>query len=569
MGMSTTVFETSSSTSAFGSTEFSFDLWDSIRNRGIEPQFRSEYAEDFEGRHDFLAGARMMGYELVDLDDSEALAELEAMDPPRLALQPQQLQLSDILDSGRRSYVVEMPRRASKSTTIFLKLLGRCIRRRGYLVTFSAQNGVASGRLFDDWVDRLNEVWPEDKSLPPWLRDHVRKPKVSRHVALFGDDLIPDHDDDDLGERPRPFKARVSPSARDITIKATGSKIRVIKTAAGAYRGLAADVSWLDEAQELDAEEGIKIVAAIRPLQDTRRGHPSTIVSGTAGEVRSGLFWSYVNRLRTKDAAMGGMDFCAPEDTPWEIVEDEQTALDLLCSMHPGVGTLTTRQIMTDTYREPEFGRPQWAREYLSLWPETFGVRAIPLDQWASATASRRVPIPQRVAFGMAIKPGGGVACIAAAWRNTKGRAYVEIIEHRPGTAWMMDLAPALTAKYRGSTIAFDDIGEGKATATELNALPQRRPKLRLQTYTETAAGCVQLLRDLERGTLRHFDDVSLNSAVARAAKRETRNDRGVWLWTPAEKGEDITPLDAATRALRNWDQHFAARRTTTGVIAA
>jgi hypothetical protein len=198
------------------------------------------------------------------------------------------------------------------------------------------------------------------------------------------------------------------------------------------------------------------------------------------------------------------------------------------------------------------------------------GVRVIPLDRWADAAASRRPPIPARVAFGMAIKPGGGVAAIAAAWRNSRGIAYVEIIQHRPGTVWMLELGSELTTKYRGATIAYDDIGEGKATATEMAAMPQRKPKLRMQTYTETAAGCVQFLRDLERGTLAHFDDVELNAAVGRAAKRETRgNDRGVWLWTPVEPGGDITCLDAATRALRNWDQHYATRRATQSSIMA
>lgn len=241
--------------------------------------------------------------------------------------------------------------------------------------------------------------------------------------------------------------------------------------------------------------------------------------------------------------------------------------MQLLVAHHPGIGTLTTLVKQRSNWRKME--RPKWAREYGSLWPETFGARAVPADQWADAVAGRRPPKPPKVAFGLAIKPGGGVAAIAAAWRNSRGEAYVEIVEHRSGTAWLPDRCAELTATYRGSTIAYDDIAEGKATATEMLALA-KRPKLRVQTYRETAAGCVQFLRELERGKLRHFDDIGLNAAVARAAKRETRNDTGVWLWTPAEKGEDITCLDAATRALRNWDQHYT-RRTggTTSIMAA
>jgi hypothetical protein len=191
----------------------------------------------------------------------------------------------------------------------------------------------------------------------------------------------------------------------------------------------------------------------------------------------------------------------------------------------------------------------------------------VDLAAWADAVASRRPPIPQRVAFGLAIKPGGGVAAIAAAWRNSRGHAFIEIVEHRSGTLWIPDRGAELTSTYRGSSIAYDDIAEGKATATEIQT-KTKRARMRVQTYRETAAGCVQILRDLDRGTLRHFDDVGLNAAVGRAAKRETKNDSGVWLWTPAEPGGDITCLDAATRALRNWDQHFA-RRSSGGTIMA
>lgn len=559
------VFENSAVPPPGGSTDFSFDLWDATRDRGIAPRWQTELAEDWEGRTDFLVGARAMGYELVDLDDEDELARLEAMTPPRYPIQPQQLLLSDLLDSGKRTYVVEMPRRASKSTTIFCKLLGRCIRRRNYLVTFSAQNGVASGRLFDDWVERLNELHPEDKSIPPWLRHIDRKPKQqARHLALFGDELVPAAEDE---IKPRFYHARVSPSARDITVKATGSKIRVIKTAASAYRGLAADVSWLDEGQELDPEEGVKIIAGIRPLQDTRRGNPATIVSGTAGEARVGIFWSYINRLRSGDPAMGGVDYAAPEDTPWSEIEDEERAMQLIATVHPGIGTLTTVDTMRDTYREPEFGLPQWAREYLSLWPESYGTRAISDELWTANGRETKPPMPTKVAFGVSIKPGGSSAAICAAWRNQRGVAYIEVVAHQSGTAWLPERLQQLTTKYRGSTVAYDNIAEGAATATEAELLTPR-PRLRVQTYRETAAGCVQFMRDLERGTIRHAFQRGLDAAVAAAGRRETRGDNGVWLWTPAEPGADITPLDAATRALRNWDQHHArSGRGTTSYI--
>jgi len=289
---------------------------------------------------------------------------------------------------------------------------------------------------------------------------------------------------------------------------------------------------------------------------DTKPG-AHLIVSGTTGEARVGPFWSYVERLRRGDGDVGGMDFCADPETPWEYIEDEEQAMRLITEVHPGVGTLTTLEKMRKNWRG--MPRPQWAREYLSLWPETFGVRAIDALLWEQCGLKTKPARPERVAFGMSVKPGGATAAIAAAWRNAKGVAYIEVVDHRSGTKWLPQRMQELSKSYRGATVAYDDIGEGKATATECEALSPR-PRLRMQTYRETAAGCVQFMRELERGNLRHAHQIGLDSAVEAAGRRETRGDQGVWLWTPAEHGADITPLDAATRALRNWDQHFARR---------
>ena len=195
----------------------------------------------------------------------------------------------------------------------------------------------------------------------------------------------------------------------------------------------------------------------------------------------------------------------------------------------------------------------------------------MPGEWWAATERGKRPPLPRRVAFGVAIKPGGGVAAIVAAYRDQKKRAVLEVVEHRTGTLWLPKRLQELSRSYPGSTIAFDDIAEGKATATEAARL-RPKPRLRMQTYRETAAGCIQFLRDLERGTLIHFTgQTGLDVAVERAAKRETRNDQGVWLFTPMERGDDITCLDAAVRALRNWDQHYdvKSRSDETGIVAA
>jgi hypothetical protein len=541
-----------------GSTGFSLQRWEEHRDRGITPTFHSGYVEDHQNRLDFLRGAELYGLHL----DPDA-----PLDAPN-TIKPQQLQLVDTLAGDFDIFDVELPRRGSKTTTIFCLLLGRCANRPGYQVGFAAQSGVAGTRRLREWKTRLDRINPpDDQDLPPWMRASASRTRragkaTERRIALFGDDLLPEQAEE--ASTRRGFRILMGETGKGIYFD-NGAQFLVFKPDADAVRGEAADVFWVDEGQEVDPDDGDELLAGVLPLMDTKPG-AHMIISGTAGEVRIGPFWAYLARLRAGDPDVGGIDFAADPSTPWELVETEESAMALLLSVHPGVGTLTTLDKMRKNYRSMPL--PKWVREYLSMWPETFGSTAIPTDLWTAGALEKKLTKPPRIAFGLAVKPGGGVAAIVAAWRGAQGQAYLEVVEHRSGTDWLPKRMQELTKTYRGSTIAYDDIAEGKATAAETLILTPR-PRLQLQTYRETAAGCIQLMRELERGNLRHFDQIGLNAAVAVVAKRETRGDQGVWLWTPSEPGADITCIDAATRALRNWDQHFARSTNRTGVVTA
>lgn len=563
-------------------------IWEKVRALGLDPRAKGKLDSTWELRLEFLTGAEMLGLALVDLTDAAAVAALDELDPPMKPLQPQQLLVADALNAGIRKNAIEMPRRSSKSTSIFALLLGRCVCRKNYKVTFSAQTGTDGRAMLEDWVigeQGIEVFWPELSldTIRPTSGSRNRTAATAAPIGRFTHQPLPGFDlnvdtEEATDEAERTvfrsghpvvqFSARLGNSGTQLRFR-NRSVFLVLKPEAAAYRSKAADFSWLDEAQEHDPEESELLLAGLLPLQDTRPG-AQTCISGTAGQAKVGAFWKWLKMLRAHHSNVGGIDFYAPEDTPWPVIEDLESAMQLLRENHPGVNTLTTIPSMIENWEG--MAKPKWAREYISMWPDVGEDIVIDPAKWDQGALLEFPTIPNRVAFGTDIQPGGAVAAIAAAWRDADGNAYIEIVDHQIGNAWLPPRFQHYTReKYRGSSVAFDKIAEGEATYVETRRI-HPRPKLQIQTWAETAAGCVTFMRELDGGTLFHFaGQVGFNEAVQVAKKREIKgNDRGVWIFTAAP-GDDVTPLLAGVRALRNWDQHYARSNETSqlGVITA
>lgn len=457
--------------------------------------------------------------------DDDALRS-EFLDGMRLlgysTIYPQQLQVADVLQAGEETNAVEEPRRASKTTTILAVLLGRLLNRPRYTVVFSAQSGTKSSELFRQWVTELELAQgfvPRDQ----W-----------------------------------PFKVRLAAGSQGLTFD-NGAQFKVLQTpTAKALRSGAADVVWFDESQEFDVELSAELKAGALPLMDTRDG-AQLILSGTAGEIRAGWFWETLELGRAHEAGVAILEYAAPDGTTQEDLDDE----DLWCRVHPGIGTLTTLEKMRS--RRKAFADPEWSREYMGLWPESAESAVIPSHVWAAAEVNR-LPYPQSVAFGFDVSPNGSSAAIVAAWRDADGTAYVELIAHQSGSTWVRPRVVELATKYR-AVVGFDTFGTNKVVEEEIQR-SRTAAKSRLRPLAKGAAApsCVTFLRDLEAGALKHFGQDGLTAATAFATKRVWA-DGTSWAWGRKASGGDITPLVAATMALRAYDQN-ASRPRLKAIVA-
>ncbi len=487
--------------------------WDQIKASGISPLHESSAAGAERFREEFIRGALMLG--------------LDSLKKP---LHPQQLRIADVLNACdsfglplNSTTAIEIPRRASKTTSIFAVLLGRCLCRPGYQVGFSAQTGIKTrDRFMKDIVNVCNMLWKD-----------------------------PDR---------RPFRFYMSRGAEQMIFE-NGSVFSCLPPQGESYRGDAYDAVFLDESQEYGVELTADLDGAIQPTFDTRP-EAQLITGGTTGKQRLGMLFDKLELGREGKA--GILEYAVPDTiTADDLMTDSQKdwgkVEPLIRIAHPGIDTLTTIERMAENFETLPL--PQFMREYLGIWPEDYSQGAIDTIAWR-ACAIDFIDKPAHFVIAFDVEPSGQSAAIVAAWRDSE-HSYVELLDHRPGVEWLGAELMRLALKYR-VMIGHDTIG---AAMVEAEALTRRRPRPRLRPigYKDVGPATASIAKDITERRLRHFDQGGLNDAVTKVAKRPLGD--GSFGWKRRGATGDITPLIAATIAFRVLDNN--PRSSSNRIITA
>jgi len=471
------------------------------RDQGTKALHISTFENSEEWAHEFLAGCAVMGF--TPTHQQWKIAD---------ALNAHDLQTQKPINT---TMAICVPRRAGKTTVLLAIALGRCIARPRYSVLFTAQSGTKASARFLQMARDLERINPN--------------------------------------EYERGFRIMRGAGNQNVSFT-NGSLFQVLPPKPESFRGDAYDLLILDEAQEHGVDVSAELFGSILPTMDTRPG-AQLVVAGTAGERRSGLFWDTLQEGRKGVKATGIVEFAAPENTTPEDAALQET----WAAAHPGIGTMT--DIDTIQVRFEKLPMPQFMREYLGIWPEDYSTSAIDPHLWRAGLTEMEDK-PTNFALAYDVAPDGSSACIAAAWRIDEV-AYVEIIEHQLGTSWLVPRLLELARRYR-VVIGHDTIGAALAESELLNR-QRPRPRTRPAAMRDITTGCATFMKELTNKKLKHFDQVSLNEATARAAKRPLSENS--WAWGRRLSGGDITPLVAATIALRTFDN--MKPRATMGIVTA
>jgi hypothetical protein len=320
-----------------------------------------------------------------------------------------------------------------------------------------------------------------------------------------------------------------------------GSVQQIVASTAKAGHGQTIDLALIDEA--FSAQDA-RTEQALRPAMMTRP-RPQLWVVSTAGTPHGSPY--LLDRVeRGRQAVEAGLKtgLCYFEWSAQDGADPGDPKTWRSCM--PALGHTVSEAAVEAAYHS--MPKHEFARAYLNRWVTAMGEPAIPLEAW-EALAEPDAPRPEEIVLAADVAPGSRSAAIAAAG-EVGGVLFVSVLEHGPGTDWLLprleDLAESLGAR--------EVIADSKSAAPLLTAF--RSALLTETNATDMATGCTFLLDLVANGRVRHRGERELTVAIDGAARRPLGDAFG---WSRKNSGVDITPLCAITLAAWAWHGSWAS----------
>lgn len=333
---------------------------------------------------------------------------------------------------------------------------------------------------------------------------------------------------DDL--RKRVARVRTSHGEEGIELT-TGQRLRFVARSTGSGRGFSGDCVILDEAMVLPEAA----MGALLPTLSARP-NPQIWYTSSAGQAASDVLRAV--RDRAVKGESPGLCYLEWSADP-ALSSDDRTGW---AQANPSLGIrISEEHVVRELDAMPA---AEFARERLGIWDEPQGAdSALSVEAWVRCADPLSRPVDP-VAFGVDVSPDGSAA-IAVAGVRSDGVTHVEVVEHRPGTAWVVDRLGDLSRRWSPSAIVLDAGSPAGALLPDLDRAGLTVTKV---AGRELAQASVAFASLVSQDQLRHLDQAMLTAAVA-AAKRRMVGD----LWAFGRRGSfvDISPLVAC--ALASW----------------
>lgn len=329
-----------------------------------------------------------------------------------------------------------------------------------------------------------------------------------------------------------------------------GCRIRFRTRTKGGGRGFGASPVYFDEAMALP-EISVKAILPVLTAQpDPQVWYTGSAVDQT--EQPDGIAFA-----RVRDRALSGdadrlmyrewsLPYESPGDVPVEVLDDPVS----WASTNAAFG----RRITEDYVRAErgELDDRGFAVERCGVgdWPDVSGdsTSLVPLEVWDSlgddpaAPAAKLLGFP--LVFAVDVSPDRSMSSIVVAGRREDGNDQLELVDRRPGTAWVVERVVGLNSRHNPIAVMADGIGPAGALIHEIEASGVAVTALSAGDYSKA---CGHLLDSIDGRTVRHLRSPELRAAVKGAVRRPLGDS---WALSRRTSAVDITTLVAGTVAL-------------------
>ncbi|WP_241826952.1 terminase [Streptomyces graminilatus] len=346
-----------------------------------------------------------------------------------------------------------------------------------------------------------------------------------------------------------------------------GARILFLARTGSSGRGFSGDLVVMDEAMSLRAAP----IGALLPIMSARR-NPQLVYTCSAG---IGAESEQLALLRARaladsplpDESLTYLEWSAdlhkrecPRDENRRIVcdeHDDRADVRTWQRVNPALGIRIRVQAVRRelaTMRADLFNRERLGEgDYPAQAEETWQV--IAEAPWR-ALRVRESDLADPVAFSIDTNPERTWSSISVAGRTGDDGRHIEVVQHRPGTDWVIDWAAERDEKWSPCVWVIDEGGPAGSLAPLLRKRLEGRgrdhlvvaPKVR-----ELTQACGQFYDRVQSQNLQHLDQAPMAVALAGATKREVGD---AWLWSRRNDGVDVSPLVSSTYALWGWEQY-------------
>ena len=168
----------------------------------------------------------------------------------------------------------------------------------------------------------------------------------------------------------------------------------------------------------------------------------------------------------------------------------------------------------------------------------------ISLEKWdalADDPAAEGARMLDPVVLAFDTTPDRSMTSVLACGSRTDGLPQLEVVDRRPGTAWIPERLLELVDRHMVEKVYVDAAGRPGRCCTR-----RRRSgsTSKLSARPDHAKACGVMFDTVDEKGLRHLGGLELRQAVKGATKRPLGD---AWAWSRKNSTVDISPLVAAT----------------------